>query len=117
MTKIIGVTPTNDFLIDETGNLVILDGLSAVMGACACTAKAQRGEMIRAVSKGIPNMNVTWVGSPNLVQLEAALRAAWAAVDGVRRVVSFEATRVRDTISYIAVIETVYGVATLTEQG
>jgi len=114
MTKTFGVNENNDLFIGTDGNLVIRTGLLAVRDACANAAKAQLGEMVLDVNRGIPNFQTVWIGNPNIAQFEAALQKALSAVDGVTRVLGIN-TRVQNgVLSYTAGILTAYGQTVVT---
>jgi hypothetical protein len=109
MTQTIAVDKNNDMYIDANGNLAIVFGLQATLQACAQAAKAQLGEMVLATDQGIPYFQQVWIGVPNLQQFEAALRSAFLGVSGVIEVVSLSLSQTSNTLSYTAVIRTIYG--------
>jgi hypothetical protein len=109
MTRILAVDDKGDIYLGKDGRLVIALDLEAVLQACEHAVKAQLGEMVLAVDKGVPNFDTLWRGSPNLGQFEAAIRLALLAVAGVVRVTEFKAVRVGPVVQYTATIETIYG--------
>ena len=106
-----GVMP-NDIYLDSQGNVAISLDLQAVLEACAQAARTTLGEMIFNVDQGIPYFETVWVGVPNIPQYTAALRAAFLGVGGgglVVEVVSLVTSQIDNTLSYTAVIRTIYG--------
>lgn len=109
MTRTLSVDSSNDIFIGIDGSLSIATARDAVLQACAQVAKAQLGEMVYAVDEGIPNFQAVWNGSPNLSQFEAYLRRNIEAVADVIGVDSVTITVTGGTLSYVAVIKTIYG--------
>lgn len=109
MTQTLAVNKNNDLYIGRDGNLVIFFGLDAVLQACEHAVKAQLGEMVLATDQGIPNFQLIWNGTPNLIQWEAALRRAISQVSDVIEVVSLVATQDGNVLNYTATIRTIYG--------
>jgi hypothetical protein len=99
----------NDLYIGPDGNLAIFTGIEAVLNNCATAAKAQLGEMIFAVDQGIPNFQTIWVGNPNIPQFESALRTTLLGVDGVIEILDLDVQISNNILTYIAVINTIYG--------
>jgi hypothetical protein len=111
MTRVLTVDENNDIYVGRNGRLAISAGLSAITQACEHAAKAQLGEMMFAVNRGIPNFETIWRGTPSIGQFDAALRAALLRVPGVTRVTGFNAERVGDVLQYAVTISTVEGEA------
>lgn len=109
MTKTFAVDENNDLYLDQSGNIAIVAGLEAVLQTCARAAKAQRGEMIFQIDAGIPNFQMVWNGSPNLLQFEAALRATLLQVAGVVEIITINTAIVSDTLTYVVTILTKFG--------
>jgi hypothetical protein len=109
MTKTFATNANNDLYIGSDGNLVVLTGLQAVRDACSTAAKAQLGEMVLDINRGIPNFQTVWVGAPNIPQFETALRNTLQAVADVVEVVSLTTSITKGTLNYTAVILTTYG--------
>jgi hypothetical protein len=99
----------NDLYIGPDGNLAIVYDLQAVLQACEHAAKAQLGEMFLATDQGIPNFQLIWVGVPNLIQWQAALRSAWLNIPDVVDIVSLIGDQVGDILTYTAIIRTSFG--------
>lgn len=116
MTQSFGVNASNDLYIGANGNLVILQGQSAVEVACANVSRASLGEEVLSVGNGLPFFQAVFNGVPNLAVFENYLRTALLSVDGVLAVTNLT-TRVgkndleKNTLFYIATIENVYGLA------
>lgn len=115
MTQTFGVNANNDIFIGSDTNLVIVYDLQATLEACAHAMKATLGEMVLAVTQGIPYFQSVWNGVPNIPQFEVASRQALLNVEGVVAVQSFTTTMApNNVLTYIAVIQTVYGTGTVT---
>jgi len=107
--QMLAVDADNDLYLDASGSLARSAELAAVMQACAHAAKAQLGEMIYAADQGIPNFDIVWNGSPNLLQFEAAMRTTLLAVAHVLEVKAFTVTVIGGKVVYSATIRTEYG--------
>lgn len=113
MTRSLAVTADNDLLLDAGGSLVVAVDIEAVKFAAAQTVKAIRGEMVFAADQGMPYFEALWNGSPNLLQVKAALRQRLLAVGGVVDVPELTASLRGDSFVYSATILTIYGAASL----
>ena len=113
MTQTFTSNTNNDLFIGSDGKLSISSGIDAVLNACRTAALAQRGEMIFATNKGIPNFDVTFSGAPNLALFEAFLRANLEAVDSVVEVEDLSTSNENNVLSYSATIKTLYGTGSL----
>lgn len=109
MTTVFAVDARNDLYLATDGRLALSTGLASVMQACAQAAKTQLGEMIYATADGLPNFATVWGGQPSLPQFEAYLRRTLRAVEGVTDVTDIQTRVANNTLSYSAVIQTVYG--------
>jgi hypothetical protein len=104
----------NDIYLDANGNLAIVFDIQAVLQACAQAAQTLLGELIYNIDIGIPYFQTLWIGTPNIQQFNAALRAAFLAVPNVVQVVSLMTSQQNNALMYTAVIQTTYGSAPLT---
>lgn len=111
MTKTLGTNSENDIYLGADGNLAMLGGQDAVMGACASASKAQLGEMVLTVNAGIPNFQAIWVGVPNYAIWKQALLQALQAVPGVIQVADLKLYSQNNVLSYAATIATQFGQA------
>ncbi len=109
MTVNFGLNENNDLYVGSNGNLVFLSGLEAVITACETVSKAQLGEMIFATTQGIPNFQTVWVGVPNLGLWQSYLRIALQNVEGVVSVKDLSLRAAGGKLSYVATIETQFG--------
>ena len=103
------VNSANDIYLDSVGNIAFAYDLTAITQECAQAAKTLLGEMIYNINQGIPYFQTVWIGVPNIGQYTAALRRAFLAIDGVLEVVSILTSQTDNTLSYTAVIRTIYG--------
>lgn len=102
----------NDLYIGRDGNLAFGTDLDAVLDAAQTAAQAQLGEMILALTDGVPNFQTIWESATNIAQFEAYLRRVILAVDGVQEIQSLD-INVRDNkLSYVANIVSIYGSGT-----
>lgn len=109
MTRSFAATKQNDFQLNMAGNLSLLSAAAAVTQAAKHAMQTRRDEMIYDMPDGIPFEILTWAGTPDLAQFEAAGRARLRQVDGVQDIISFNASMVGDVLQYVAVIRTTFG--------
>ncbi len=109
------VNSQNDLYLDALGNIALAYDLIAITQQCQQVAKTLLGELIYNTSTGIPYFQVLWVGVPNVAQFTGALRTAFLTVGGVLEVVSLMTSQVGNSLSYTAVIRTVYGNGAFTD--
>lgn len=103
------VNDANDIYLDSIGNIAFAYDLVAITQQCEQAAKTLLGEMIYNVNQGIPYFQTLWVGVPNIGQFTGALRRAFLSINGVLEVVSLITSQSNNTLSYTAVIRTIYG--------
>jgi len=103
--------PSNDIYIGSNGNLVILQGLSAVEAACQSTSLLRLGEAILSTTSGIPFLQAVFNGTPNIAVFESYLRTAILNVDGVISIQSLTISVSQGTLSYVAIIQSIFGEA------
>lgn len=111
MTKTFATNAAGDIFLDTSGNLSLLTGQDAVMGACATASKAQLGEMVLTVNLGIPNFQSIWVGVPNYAIWKQALLQTLQNVQGVLQVTNLRMFSKNNVLSYTATISNEYGQA------
>lgn len=99
----------NDFVVGDDGQLAIFSGLDALGQTSVQFVKARRGEMIHNADEGIPYDLVAWMGEPNEVQFEAAVRDTLTQVDTVTSVSAFEVVQVEDNLTYTATLQSTLG--------
>lgn len=109
MSLVLSVDSNNDLYVGTTGSLATATGLQAVLQAAQQAAQTQLGEMMYAVEDGVPNFRTVWDGAPNLQQFEAFLRRTLLAVENVTGVESVAISRAGNTVSYVARIQTTFG--------
>lgn len=103
----------NDLYLDSSGNIAIITGLQAVTQACEHAMQTILREMVLQYQDGLPDFEVVWNGSPNVVQFEAAARATLLRVPEVQAVTEFEATAAGNVLRYTATIKTQYGLGSI----
>lgn len=107
--KSFATTGAGDLYLDPRGSIAIAQGPDAIAEVAAQAVKTLRGELIFDTSRGMPNMDTVWQGSPNLRQYEAALRRRLLRVEGVRAIQSLTASRSGEIFAYVATLRTIYG--------
>lgn len=112
MTRTIASNRDNDLVIDATGNLKLLTGLSAVAADCRSAMQAQRGEMVLAQDRGLPTLATVW-SKYTPAAFEAAARRALLRVPDVLAVESLTVQRDGPVVRYTAAIRTTYGSAVI----
>lgn len=109
MTRVLAVDSNNDIYISATGSLATATALTATMQAVQQAVQAQLGEMMYAVDQGVPSFQTVWNGAPNRSQFEAYLRRTILAVPNVTGIESLTISRANNKLSYVAIIQTIYG--------
>lgn len=100
---------TNDFMLDANGNLAMYRDLAAVLQTAEHLAKTLAGEMILALTDGVPFWDVSFGASPNIAQFEAFLIERIKQTPDVIEVQDMYAQQVGDELRYTATIITIYG--------
>jgi PPE-repeat protein len=114
MVKTLAINENNDIYLGADGNIVVVEGITAVEQACQMAAQTLLGEMIYSSNQGVPyNETVFQVGAPILPQFDAGLRVAILAVPGVTGIKSLIIQQVEDALTYNATITTEFGEGTL----
>lgn len=114
MTLSFAVDADNDLYIGADDQLATVTGLLAVETAAAAAAQTKLDEMVLAIDQGLPYFEAVFVGSPDIPQFEAALRAALAAIADVEEVTTLTIRQSGDQLNYTAQILTPYGLGTVT---
>ena len=105
----------NDIYLNAEGNIALSFNQQALLENCSQAAQILLGELVFNTSIGIPYQQALWVGVPNIQQFTAALRRAFLSIDGVLEVISLITSQggavvAGDTLTYTAIIRTIYGV-------
>lgn len=114
MTQTLGVNSNNDIYRGSNGNVVVLQGQSAVVAACRSVSLASLGEEVLALNSGQPFFQAVFLGSPKLAIFENYQRQSLEGVDGVIAVSNLS-TKIGKSItgksflSYVATITSQYG--------
>ena len=103
MLRTFAINDKNDFALDRAGNTQVLEGAFAVSDVCRNAVQDQLGEMLYAMSEGMPTA-ATVFNNYNPSQFEAAARGIILGVPGVREIESFTVNRTGDVLRYTAVI-------------
>ncbi len=114
--KSLATNQRNDLYIGADGMLAVVRGIEAIKQNCQHAMKAQLGEMVLALDRGMPLWEVVWHHT-NLAQFESTARQTLRAVDGVIDIPTFEVAIVNDTLRYHATIKTVFGLTDLANYG
>lgn len=112
--KTLTVDSNNDLML-VNNNLAISQDREALMLVAEHAVKAQYGEMILAIQRGIPYNVLVWDRQPNLIQLEAFIRRAILALPNVLNILDFDIAAANHVITYSVTINTTYGVETLND--
>lgn len=108
MTTTFIETRDNDFALDDRGHLAVRSGAEAVTSDARSAIQAQRGEMVLAMTEGMPTAETAWNGyRPG--QFEAAARAVLLRVPGVEAVEELTTERDGESLRYHAVILSAFG--------
>lgn len=106
-----------DLLIDDTGNLLVIDNAERVAQQIHISLRFWLGEWFLDTSQGVPYFEYILVKNPNLAHVTQVLSEAITAVEGVRQVQSitptFDRLNRRFAVEYEAVTE--YGLVTRKE--
>lgn len=104
---------TNNDLVVKNNNLSISTDIQAVLYTCEHIVKAQYGEMIYAIDRGIPYNLLAWDRQPNFIQLEAFIRRAILTVPEVTSITDLGIQIANHSIKYSITINTTYGIGVL----
>jgi hypothetical protein len=113
--KTLAVDSNNDIYVGNDGNLSVNLDLQATIETCAQAAKAQLGEMVLDMQRGIPNFQTVWNGKPNVAQFEAYLRRTITEVPTVTGITELTIVTEGDILNYSASITTIYGSGVINE--
>ncbi len=114
--KSLATNKQNDLYLDTDGMLAITHDLKAIKQNCQHAMQTQLGEMVFALDRGMPTMDVVWHNT-NLVQCEAYARQTLRAIAGVLEVTAFTANLKDGVLRYHATIQTIFGTTELTNHG
>jgi hypothetical protein len=107
MKQMIASDVNND-IITVNGNIRFLTGINAVLQNCKSAMLAQRGEMMYALTSGMP-WRATTFDRYDPRQFEAAARDVLLGVTGVVSVLSFNMQAQNGVLTYATTIQTIYG--------
>lgn len=108
----------NDWILDSNNNLAIGTGDTNLHGEQALAVCARHyaqtilGEMIHQTDKGIPFFGTAF-SRVEIIRFEAALRERLLELPQILEIVNLESSVDNDTLSYSAVLKTIYGVITI----
>jgi len=108
MTFSLALNANRDLFIGNDGRLATVSGMDAVLQNCDTAMRAQLGEMIYSMNKGVPYRQLLW-DNYDPISWGAAAQATILAVDGVSSIVSFIMNKSGNIFSYSAIIATKYG--------
>lgn len=103
----------NDILLGPDGNLALVRDLEAVKQTAEHLAYTLAGEMVLALTQGVPFWGVAFSPSPNMAQFEAFLRERILETPDVTEVSELSAQLVGENILYTATIQTIYGIGVI----
>lgn len=113
MTQTLGTNSTNDIYLGSDGNIVVLQGLAAVEGACATASKSILGEQVLSIGAGLPMFQCIWNGAPNIPLYVNYLQRTIENISGVTKIDSITTQILDSVFSYRATIETTFGIGTV----
>lgn len=91
----------------------MLTGIDAVAAACRSAAMTQLGECVLFTGQGLPNFQSIWVGTPDYAIWQSYLQNTLLSVEGVSTVQSITLTQQNGVLSYVAIINSIYGSTTI----
>lgn len=103
----------NDLMLDNTGNLAMVEGIEATAQTSRNFAATRGSEMIHAMDQGIPFFMTSFDRFPNLAQFEAALRRRLLQVESVQAVTALDVQYDDGAVKYTATLRTTDGVVTI----
>lgn len=112
--KTLKLDSNGDLFVDSGGNLVLLEGLDAVMQSCANYAKSVLGEMIFQTDLGVDFFGTVFGDvTPNIAAFKESLTSNLMRVPNVLGVESLEVSISDGELSYVAEIRTEFGTGVL----
>lgn len=113
MSSIFAVNENNDIYATSTNRLAIASDLEAVLQSCEHAVKTVFTEVYYDRTRGVDYFGNVFSSNPNLLAFEADVRRTLASVAGVRSIPQFTYEVNSSTLSYEAVIQTIYGTGTI----
>lgn len=113
MVQTLGINANNDIFLGPNGNIVVLSELEAIVSACKTACQGQLGEMVLQQGLGLPNFQTIWIGTPDYAIWQSYLQNTLLGVEGVTQVDSITISAKNNILSYVAVIETIFGITTV----
>lgn len=112
MTVTVAENQNRDIYLDSSRNIALFVSARAIAQLTKSRVEAQRGEMKYAANQGLPARQTAWdVFNPK--QFEAAVRSIILSTPDVTGIQSFALIKDGNKLQYTAVIETIYGTASL----
>lgn len=105
----IATTTNNDLVLNAEGNLSLIRDLPAVLQTAEHLAYTLAGEMVLALTQGVPFWATAFGPTPNIAQFEAFLRQRILECPDVIDVQDLSAQQDGETLLYTATIVTIYG--------
>jgi hypothetical protein len=110
----IATNSKNDIFAGPDGNLALTaPGVATVIQDCQHAMQGQLGEMTLDLPNGVPTLETVW-NNWNPAQFSAYARRVLAAVPNVIAVKQFSITREGDVASYVALIQSAFGLVPIT---
>ena len=102
---------SHDLVIDDSGNLILIDNAERVAQQIKVTLLTLFGEYFLNTSFGVPYLDKILVKAPQRSVVESVLRAAVTAVPDVRRVIRLKLQQDGDTREAVVTVdaETAFG--------
>ena len=109
MTRVLAENINRDLFKGANGQLVVRNGIDAVVQLSKSAIEAQRGEMQFASNRGIPTKRTVWTGQADQQQFQFFCRQALVRIPDINQVTIFETEIQGDTLNYQATIITTFG--------
>ena len=106
-------TSNHDLFVNSSGSLTMLSGIDAIAAACVTACLTQLGECVLQTGVGLPNFGLIWVGTPDYALWQSYLQNTILNVEGVTSVQQIQLSAQKNTLSFIADINTIYGPTTV----
>jgi len=114
MLKTLGEDENNDWVLDDLGNLLLLeDSAEAVGTICKSGLQTRKGELELSADYGLDFDLIFNTTPPNLSQINSLISSVLWQIQDVTAVTTVESKLIRQVLIFVAVIQTAYGILTI----